>query len=249
LKLSVITVVFNNVRYIEDCIKSVISQTHPDTEYIIVDGKSTDGTLEIINRYRDRISKIISEKDSGYAYAMNKGLAAATGDAVGFLHSDDIYASDAVLEKIATALARNSVDSVYGDLLYVKKENPEKIIRCWKSGECSIAKLKRGWMPPHPTFFAKKEIYKKYGLFNTDFKIAADYELMLRFLYKYRISTFHIGDILVKMRWGGASNRNVKNLIRKTAEDYKIARMYDLGIPTIAMKNLAKLPQFFTRSR
>lgn len=247
LKFSIITVVCNNVRCIENCIKSVLSQTYDDVEYVIIDGKSTDGTLEVIGRYKSRITTLISERDNGYVYAMNKGLEKAMGDVVGFLHSDDTYSHTGVLEKVAAVFEKNSTDSVYGDLVYVRKNNPESTVRYWKSGEYSRRKMRYGWMPPHPTFFVKKEIYEKYGFFNTDFKIAADYELMLRLLYKHKISTFNTNKLLVKMRCGGKSNKSIKNIIEKTTEDYKAIRAYGLGLSTLLGKNIMKLPQFFER--
>ncbi|MGB2705788.1 MAG: glycosyltransferase family 2 protein [Candidatus Omnitrophota bacterium] len=247
MKVSIITVVYNNADYIEDCMKSVVSQSYPDVEYIMIDGKSTDGTLEIISRYRDKIAKVVSEEDVGYVYAMNKGAKMATGDIVGFLHSDDIYTHSKVIEKVAAAFINRSCDSLYGNLLYVKKNNPDRIIRHWKGGDYSANKIRRGWMPPHPTFFVKRAIYEKHGYFNTNFKIAADYELILRFLYKCRISTCYINEVLAKMRWGGKSNKNIRNIAQKSLEDYRALRMYGLGIRTLLMKNIIKLPQFFLR--
>jgi len=245
MTISIITVVYNNAPYIEGCIKSVLSQSYSDIEYIIIDGKSTDGTLDIINRYRNKVDIVISEKDKGHIYAMNKGLKAATGDIVGFLHSDDSYASPNIIAKVEDAFKIRNVDSVYGDLLYMSKENPEKIIRYWKDKQYDVEKIRRGWMPAHPTFFVKKEIYKKYGILDTSFKIAMDYELILRFLYKHKISALHMPEVFVKMRYGGVSNRSIKNIIRKTYEDYRACRMYGLGIGTVLMKNFLKIPQFF----
>ena len=244
MKVSIITVVYNGAPYIEDCIKSVISQSCGDIEYIIIDGKSTDETLEIINRYKDRIDVVVSEKDDGHIYAMNKGLKMATGDIVGFLHSDDFYASPNIIDKVENAFKIRNVDSVYGDLLYVDKENPRKVVRYWKDKQYNIKRIKHGWMPAHPTFFVKREIYKKHGTLDTSFKIAMDYELVLRFFYKYKISALHVPEVFVKMRYGGVSNRSIRNIIRKTCEDYRACRMYGLGIGTVLMKNVFKIPQF-----
>jgi len=173
----------------------------------------------------------------------------STGDVVGFLHSDDFYANDRVIEKVADVFMKYNVDSCYGDLLYVDKNNTDKIIRYWKSQPYRDGLFKKGWMPPHPTFFVKKEVYEKYGYFNTDFKIASDYELMLRFLHKYKISTYYIPEVLIKMRLGGASNRSLRNLIIKTAEDYRAWKVNSLNksLYTIPLKNLSKIPQFFKR--
>jgi glycosyltransferase len=266
MKVSVITAVFNNKQYIGDCIKSVVSQTYPDIEYIIIDGGSTDGTLDVISRLthggsnlmryeggvtnlQTRAPRVISEPDNGIYDALNKGIRLATGDVIGFLHADDIYADASVIGKVAAAMSRSNADSCYGDLLYVDKNNPERIIRYWKSRPYEKGMFGRGWMPPHPTFFVRKEIYERYGSFNTDFRIASDYELMLRFLEKEKISTWYIPEVLIKMRTGGASNRSVKNMVIKTTEDYKAWRVNHLRekFYTIPFKNLSKIPQFFVR--
>lgn len=244
IKISVITVVRNNKDFVEDCIRSVIGQSYADIEYIVIDGASTDGTLDVINRYRARISRIISEKDKGHIYAMNKGLALASGTVVGFLHSDDFYADDTVIEKIANSFKNTNIDSLYGDLVYVTKNNPDRIIRRWRGRSYNARNLKWGWMPAHPTFFVRKNIYEKYGYFDTDFKISMDYENILRFLYRYKISAHYLPKTIVKMRFGGVSNRSVKNIIRKTVEDYKACRMHELGLGTVIAKNVIKLPQF-----
>ena len=249
MKVSVITAVFNSKQHIGDCIKSVVSQTYPDIEHIIIDGGSTDGTVDIIKNYREGISRWISEPDKGLYDALNKGIRLATGDVIGFLHADDIYADASVIGKVAAAMSRSNADSCYGDLLYVDKNNPERIIRYWKSRPYEKGMFGRGWMPPHPTFFVRKEIYERYGSFNTDFRIASDYELMLRFLEKEKISTWYIPEVLIKMRTGGASNRSLKNMVIKTTEDYKAWRVNHLRkkFYTIPFKNLSKIPQFFVR--
>lgn len=175
MKISIITVVFNNKPHIEACIQSVLGQTYRNIEYIVIDGASTDGTLALIKKYGDRISKWISEADNGIYDALNKGLVLATGDVVGFLHSDDIYAHDGVVGRVVSEMEEHNVDSCYGDLLYVHKDNPEKVIRYWRASPYRPGLFERGWMPPHPTFFARKGVYERFGYFNTDFKIAADY--------------------------------------------------------------------------
>ncbi len=216
MKVSIITVVYNGKNTIEDCLKSIYSQTYPAIEHIVVDGGSTDGTLDIIKRNKKSISKWISEPDKGIYDALNKGIKMAAGDIIGFLHADDVYAHDKVIETVVSNMKKYNVDSCYGDLLYVDKNNTNKIIRYWKSQPYRNGLFRKGWMPPHPTFFVKKEVYEKYGYFNTNFKIASDYELMLRFLHKYKISTCYIPEVLIKMRLGGASNRSLKNLIINT---------------------------------
>ena len=247
MRFSIITVVNNNVDCIECCIKSVIAQSFANLEYIIIDGGSTDGTLEVIDRYKENISRVVSEEDEGYVHAMNKGLKLATGGVIGFLHADDVYASANTINHVATLLEKSHADSIYGDLVYVGKRDTEKVVRYWKGGESDKHKFEWGWMPPHPTFFAKKIVYEKYGYFNTDFKIAADYEIMLRFLYKYGISTYYVPEVLVKMRSGGASNRSFRNIVIKSLEDYKACRIHGIKrkLYAIMLKNMTKLPQFF----
>ena len=249
MKISIVTACLNSAKTIEDTIKSVLGQSYDDIEYIIVDGFSKDGTLDILKKYHGQINKYISEPDKGVYEALNKGINMATGKVVGFLHADDFYATRGAIEKVARVFEHNKVDCLWGDLVYVSKDNTEKIIRYWKSNKYRKNLFKWGWMPAHPTFFAKRCMYKKYGNFNTDFKIAADYEIMLRFLHKFNISGYYIPEVLVKMRVGGLSNRSLKNMIRKSLEDYKAWNINNLngGIHTIMMKNIWKIPQFITK--
>lgn len=244
--VSIITATYNNKNTIEDTILSVLSQTYANIEYIIIDGKSTDGTLDIIEKYKNRIDKIISEADKGMYDALNKGIKQASGDVIGFLHSDDFYADEQVIENIIETFKTQDTNSVYGDLEYVSATNPKNTIRYWKAGSFNIKGLKKGWMPPHPTFYVRKEIYKKHGSFNLDYKIAADYDLMLRFLGKFKISTTYLPKVLVKMRWGGASNRNLGNIIQKSKEDYLILKRNNIGgFLSLLSKNFRKIGQFF----
>lgn len=249
MKISIITATYNSQDTIADAINSVASQTYKHIEHIIIDGKSTDNTLEIINENSGRISKIISEPDTGIYDALNKGIQNATGDVIAFLHADDIYADNTIIEKAANLFHEKQTGSIYGDLLYVSKEDTNKIIRNWKAGEYSFSKLKKGWMPPHPTFFVKKEIYKQYGLFNTDFKIAADYDIILRFLGKHKISTAYLPVVMIKMRVGGESNKSIKNIIKKMKEDVKALKNNNLGAwHTVILKNAVKIPQLFKKN-
>jgi len=246
MKVSIITVVYNNVQCIEDCIKSVVMQNYDNIEYIILDNKSTDGTLDIINKYKHKVTKLISEDDAGHIHAFNKGLELATGDIIGFLHSDDLYADTNIIESIVKGLESSDADCVYGDLVYVKKENTSKVVRYWRAGEGNRAKLSLGWMPPHPSLFVKREIYQHYGGFNTDFKISADYEIILRFLFMHRISMHYMHKLCVKMRTGGVSNRNIFRILQKTYEDYKACKIYGVNKAAYAimLKNFRKVPQF-----
>ena len=240
---------YNNVETIGDAIESVLAQDYPDVERIVIDGGSTDGTLELIQKYSDRLSIVVSEPDGGIYDALNKGIRLATGDVVGFLHSDDVFADKSVLSRIAAGFREPGVDAVYGDLVYVKKSAPDQIVRYWKAGEFRSGRLRWGWMPPHPTFYVKRAIYTKMGAFDTNFRIAADYECMLRLLGRAKIRSSYVPSILVKMRLGGASNRSLKNLIRKSVEDYKALRLHDIGgMGALAWKNLSKLRQFPMRN-
>ncbi len=221
MKISIVTVVYNNEDTIEQAILSVINQTYPDIEYILIDGQSTDNTLNIINKYKNQVSKIISEPDNGIYDAMNKGLKKCTGDLVGILNSDDFYKNQDVLSKVVKTFQEKNVDSVYGNLLYVDPENTEVVNRRWVSGEFKRSKFRYGWMPPHPTFFVKKKVYDEYGLFNLEIKSAADYEIMLRFLYKNKISTAYIDEVITIMRDGGNSNQSLRHRLKANKEDFR----------------------------
>ena len=248
MKISIITSVYNNQETIAEAMDSVLSQTYTDIEYIIIDGGSTDDTVNIIKSYQNRIAVFISEPDKGIYDGLNKGIKLATGDVIGFLHSDDLYENNTVIEKVAKAFMASEIDSVYGDLTYVNKSDPTKVIRYWKSGEFTLKKLGRGWMPPHPTFFVKRDIYQQRGQFDTSFKIAADYDLMLRFLGKYKISTDYIPNVLIKMRVGGESNKSLKNVIRKSTEDLQAMRNNNIGgFLSLIFKNLSKIKQFIKK--
>ena len=214
MQISIITATFNSEKTIKHTIQSVINQTYENIEYIIIDGQSTDETLNIIKKYKNKITKIISEPDKGIYDALNKGIEQANGNIIGFLHADDFYAHNKVIENIAKVFKTKNTDSAYGNLEYVSALNTDKIIRNWQAGKFSVKELKRGWMPPHPTFYVKKEIYKRYGNFKLNYKIAADYDLMLRFLGKHQITTVYLDEVLVKMRMGGASNRSLTNIIK-----------------------------------
>ena len=245
MKVSVITVVFNNHEHIQGNIDSVSNQSYKNIEHIIVDGKSTDSTLDIIKRNQKKISKWISEKDNGIYDAMNKGIELSTGDIIGFLNSDDIYFNDCVVENIVKEFKKSNPDSVYGDLVYTDEE-VQQTIRYWKSGKYRENLMQRGWMPPHPTFYVKKEIFDKYGVFNLDYSLSADYELMLRLLNKEKIETSYIPNTFVRMRIGGKSNL-VSNYLTKYKEDYKAMKSNNISFPIFCLinKNISKISQFF----
>lgn len=249
LKISIITAVYNNCNTIAQAIESVLSQDYPTIEYIIIDGCSKDGTVEIIRHYEERISKWVSEPDHGIYDAMNKGLQMATGDVIGLLNSDDFYESSDILSSIALIFQRENPDALYGDLLYVDAQNTNKIVRYWKSKAFHKDAFLKGWMPPHPTFFVKTEVYKRYGYFDTRLKSAADYELMLRFIHKNQIRLAYLPRILVRMRTGGISNQSWKNRFQANQEDYLAWRLNNLKprVYTMWLKPLRKLYQYLSR--
>ena len=183
MKVTIITVTLNSAKYLEQCIQSVIKQHYPDIEHIIVDGGSTDDTLDIIRRYEDHIAVWISEKDNGMYDAINKGMRMATGDIIGTLNSDDVLASRDVIGSIVDSFSYNNVEAVYGDILYVQQSNMEKIIRVWKGGEYNRSKFRYGWMPAHPSFYISRELVARFGNYETHYYTAADYEFMTRYLY------------------------------------------------------------------
>jgi glycosyltransferase len=249
MKISIITVSYNSQDTIEDTIKSVLGQSYKDIEYIIVDGKSTDNTLEIANKYKDRISNIISEPDSGIYDAMNKGIKAATGDIVGILNSDDLYENDEVVNAVVKTIRDKEVDCCWGDLVYVNKNDTDKIIRNWKSSKFEKGLFKIGWMPPHPTFFVKRKIYEEFGLFDLDFPISADYEIMLRVLEGHKIKGCYIPEVLVKMREGGNSRPSFLNTIRANKECYRAQVKNGLKPNPLLIfkKPLSKIKQYLNR--
>lgn len=246
MKVSIITTCKNSETTIEGTIKSVLNQDYPGIEYIIIDGGSTDYTLEIINKYQNKISKVISEADEGLYHAINKGISLATGELVGNLNSDDFYFSSTTISEVVKKLHEKSADAVYGDLHYVDRNDTQKVIRNWEAGEYTEGLFLKGWMPPHPAFFVKREVYTKHGLFNTDLKSAADYELMLRFIHKHKITVAYVPKVLVKMRVGGKSNKTLLNRIKANLEDRKAWRINDItpNLTTLFLKPLSKLKQY-----
>jgi glycosyltransferase involved in cell wall biosynthesis len=249
MKISIITVVYNNEATISSAIESVLSQTYKDKEYIVIDGGSTDGTLDKINQYRSQIDIFVSEPDKGIYDAMNKGLTKATGDVVCILNSDDLYPHEHVIERVAKELNASGSDAVYGDLVYVSPDDVNRVTRYWKSGNFKTKSFKYGWMPPHPAFFVKKSVYDKYGHFNTKLKSAADYELMLRFVYKNEIKLAYFPEVLVKMRTGGLSNSSLKNRLMANKEDKAAWEINGLKpyVFTLYLKPLRKVIQYIQR--
>ncbi len=247
MKISIITVCFNSGATIRDTIESVLAQTYPHIEHIIVDGASRDNTMNIVNEHRGRLGPVLSEKDNGIYDAMNKGIALATGDVIGILNSDDFYADNDVLSKVAACFQETGADSVFGDLVYVDSQDTSDIIRIWKSGPYRAGAFKKGWHPPHPSFFVKKSIYNQYGNFNLSFKIASDYEIMLRFLERYKITSVYLPLTIVTMRTGGASNRSFRNIWKANRESYRAFQINHIPVSRLIVfiKPLSKLLQYF----
>lgn len=246
-RISVITVVMNSVDTIEGTLRSVRSQTYPDIEHIVIDGGSTDGTLEILERHRAGLAGLVSGPDKGIYDAINKGFALATGDVLGILHSDDCFADGSVLETVAAVFADPGIDSCYGDLVYVDRGTPDRVTRYWKAGEYERDKFRRGWMPPHPTFFARKKVYEEYGGLDPDFPLAADYELMLRLLYKHRVSSRYVPRTLVRMKTGGTSRPGAYTF-KSMRENYLTWKKNGMRYPAMALlKPVLKAAQYIKR--
>jgi glycosyltransferase len=250
MKISIITVCFNSAKTIACTLKSVTNQTHSNVEHILIDGASRDNTLAIVHGSPSRPSRIVSERDAGIYDAMNKGLGLATGDFVGFLNADDMLAGPNAIASIAAAASRSEVDAIYGDLSYVHKDRPTEILRYWRSGEFTTNRLRYGWMPPHPTFYVRRSAIHGLGQFDLRFRIAADYDFMLRYLSRPGIRVAYVPEVLVHMRAGGASNRTLGAMMLKSREDLAALKKNQIGgIATLMCKNARKLPQFFQRPR
>lgn len=251
MKVSIITVVLNNADTIGQAIDSVLMQDYPNIEYIVIDGQSTDGTLDIIKSYGDKISNWVSNKDGGIYPAMNKGLKMASGDIIGILNADDVYAKTNVISSIVELMQQKNAETAYADLCYVERDDLTKVVRYWKSGAYKSGSFAFGWMPPHPTFFVRKSVYEKFGVFDTTLRSAADYELMLRFLHKNKVTTCYWPQVAVNMRVGGESNKAVSNRIKANNEDALAWQKNGLKMPfyTRYMKPIRKIPQFFIKKR
>ena len=249
MKISIITATYNSSATILDTINSINSQEYHDIEYIVIDGASKDNTLDIIRENCNKNPVILSEPDKGIYDALNKGIELASGDVIGFLHSDDVFASPHVIEGIVRELEVNNADACFGDLEYVKKMDVNATLRYWKSGFFKPHKLHYGWMPPHPTFFMKKYFYKKLGCFDLSYKISADYDSLIRYLSCKELVIAYYPNVVTKMRVGGISNRSLSTIFLKTREDITAMKKNGLIWPlAILLKNLSKLPQFVKRN-
>jgi len=253
MKISIITVSLNSENFIENCINSILSQSYKNIEFIIIDGGSTDNTIKIIEKYSKYISVFVSEPDNGVYDAMNKGLKIATGDIVGFLHTDDFYVKNDILSKISDLFKEDDLlDACYSDLLYVKKEDTNKIVRYWKSNKFVKGSFSKGWSPPHPTFYVRNTLYKNLGAFNLNYPIVSDIELMMRFFEVHNIKTKYINEIWIKMRLGGLSNRSLKSIFRQNQNIIKALRSHYLKSNIfifLVNKFIIRLMQFFYRPK
>lgn len=248
MRISVVTTTYNCAATVADCLTSVATQSHAAREHIVIDGASTDGTLQELRRHRAQLAMLESEPDAGIYYGLNKGIEHAGGEVLGLLHADDVFADTEVLERVASAFTDPAVQAVYGDLEYVSAENPTRVIRHWRSGPFRRERLRWGWMPPHPTLYLRRSLYERFGVFDTRYRIAADYDLMLRVLNQLEGKVVYLPQVLVRMRLGGASNRSLRQVMRKSWEDYQALRTNQVGgIGALAWKNLSKLPQFVQR--
>lgn len=251
MKISVITVCYNSAATIGDTINSIASQSYVDKEYIVVDGNSSDATMDIV-RASSCVSNFVSESDKGIYDAMNKGITLATGDVVGTLNADDFYANDDVLAKVAKVFLDPTIEACYGDLVYVKQDNVDQVVRFWKSRDYESGLFKSGWMPAHPTFFVRKSVYDKLGNFDLDYKIAADFELLFRFIEQNKIKTKYLPEVLVKMRLGGTTNKNLSNILKQNKEIIAILNRHYGDFSTgkfIFIKLANRLLQFFHRPK
>lgn len=246
MKVSIITITYNSAETVEDTIKSVASQSYQNIEYIMVDGLSKDHTLDIAKKYSSSIAQLVSEKDKGIYDAMNKGVQLATGDIIGILNSDDFYADHDVVKDIVAVFEKTGADAVYADLIYVHRDDTSKVLRRWQAGEYKPGQFLSGWMPPHPTFFVKRSAYEKWGTYNLSLRSAADYELMLRFIHKYRIQVAYLPRVITHMRAGGQSNVSLRNRIKANLEDRAAWKMNGLkpGLLTLYRKPLSKIFQY-----
>lgn len=245
---SILTPSYNSEKTIVDTLESVQKQSFANIEHIIIDGNSKDNTLRVVSDF-SHVSKVVSEPDKGIYDAMNKGVKMATGDVIGILNSDDVYAHNDVITKVARLFEDQSVQAVYADLQYVKENDLTQVVRHWKSGPYDSQNFFYGWMPPHPTFFVRRELYEEFGFFNTSFKSSADYELMLRFLVRYNVTAAYLPEVIVKMRVGGMSNASFKNRWRANRED---RRAWDVnGLTpyffTIPLKPFRKITQYLIK--
>lgn len=248
MKISVVTAVMNGRETLPQMLGSLVAQTHAFVEHVVQDGGSTDGTIAFLRAKGHTQMALLSGPDGGIYDAINQGIGRATGDVIGLLHADDQLADETVLARVARVLQDPAIDGVYGDLQYVARDDPTRVIRHWTAGDYSPSRLRRGWMPPHPTLYLRREVFARVGLYDTSYRISGDYDGMLRFLTEGQVRLAYLPHVMVRMKIGGISNRSFAHLIRKSREDYRAIKRYDVGgFGTLLAKNLSKLPQFAGR--
>jgi glycosyltransferase involved in cell wall biosynthesis len=240
LKISIITVCYNSVATLADTLASVASQSYPDVEHIVIDGASTDGTQALVEREGHRVKTFISEPDKGIYDAMNKGIRMASGDVIGTLNADDVYADTEVLSRVAVAMAQGKMDAIYGDVMFFTADRPEVNLRRYSSRHFSPSRIAWGWMPAHPTLFLCREIYHRFGLFRTDFRIAGDYEFVARIFKDASLRYHYLPEVLVRMRTGGVSTGGLRSTLLLNREVLKACR--ENGIRTNLLMLLSKYP-------
>ena len=245
--VSIVTGTYNSAKFIEDCVNSVNKQTYESIEHIIIDGASKDNTVSIIKNTPNKVKKLVSEEDDGIYDAMNKGLKLASGTILGILNSDDFYNNDEVISKIVDAFKDPKIDCVYGDLLYVDQDDTDKVVRKWITGPYKKNCFQKGWHPAHPSFFVRKSVYEKYGYFNLSLDLAADFELMLRFMEKHKIKGTYLPFPMVRMRLGGATNKSIKNIVKGNKECIASFKMNEIKVSGLypIIRLLPKVKQFF----
>lgn len=249
MTFTIITATYNSGRTIAGCLESVRMQTHAAVSQVIIDGRSADDTLDIIRSVPNRVALVISEPDKGIYDAMNKGIGLAKGEVVGFLHSDDVYADDEVIREVDELMTRTGADALYADLYYFRQDKPDRIFRYWKAGDFVPGSFARGWHLPHPTFFLRSDVYRRYGLYDTTFTIAADFELTLRVFEKYRISTCYLARPIVKMQHGGVSTGTLKNILLGNLECYRAFGRNGIPVSPLYLlyRSLPKALEFWRR--
>ncbi|MEL7180384.1 MAG: glycosyltransferase family 2 protein [Pseudomonadota bacterium] len=250
MKISVVTAVKDGRETLPAMLQSLTAQTYDNVEHVVQDGGSTDGTLAYLSGQGHPHMALQSSPDNGIYDAINQGIWRASGDVVGLLHADDTLADPDVLAWVALALEDPAIDGVYGDLQYVSRDDPTRVMRHWQAGPYSAAHLRRGWMPPHPTLYLRREVFARSGFYDTSYRIAGDYEAMLRFLTAGQVRLGYIPKVMVHMKMGGVSNRSFTHIIRKSREDYRAIRRHGVGgVGTLVAKNLSKLPQLVGRGQ
>lgn len=240
MKISIITVAFNAVRTIADTLESVAGQTHTEVEHIVIDGASTDGTLEMIKRHGTHVTHLVSEPDRGIYDAMNKGLALASGEIIGFLNADDVYADNGVLDRVSTIMERERLDALFGDAEFVSSARLDQPLRRYRSDRFQPDRIAWGWMPAHPALFLRRGVYERFGEFRTDYRIAGDFELVARVFHGGTLKYRHLPEVLVRMRTGGISTGGWRNTLLLNREVLRACR--ENGIPTNMLKILSKYP-------